>query len=182
MFLPKMENYNLKTSNAMRNLMLFYMSFVCHSYVICMYSYVTRMSFIRYSHLLVCHLYIASMSSVHLSYVLVCHSYAIRMYPFVIYHSYVLLCHPFVTRMSSAYLCHSSVVLPWTSKKRLMYVQLSWCFHGDMQIIFCLMLVHYHKFNLSTQTEYTFFASILRVFCKHFECHFVIVFGQDINE
>ena len=67
------------------SLILLYMSFVCHSYVIHMYSYDTRMSF-------VCD-----------SYVLVCHPYATRIY------SYVLVCHPCVTRMSSVCTRMSSV-------------------------------------------------------------------------
>ena len=37
------------------------------------------------------------------------------------------------------------------------------------------MLVHYCKLKLSTQNEYTFFATILLKFCEHFECHFVSV-------
>ena len=63
------------------------MSFACHLYVTCMYSYVIRMS-----------LGFTRMSSV-------CHSYAL------VCHLYVLVW----TLLSSV--CHSHVVLSWTSKK-----------------------------------------------------------------
>ena len=80
------------------------MSFVCHLYVIRIYSYVTRMSF-------VCHPYVTRMSSVCHSYALPCHSYVIRMHSYVICmslvcthmsfvcDSYVLVCHSYVTRL-----------------------------------------------------------------------------------
>ena len=96
------------------SLILFYMLFICHSYLIHMYSYVTCMSS-------VCHSHVISMS-------LVCHPYFTGMYSYVIRmslvytrmpsvsHSYVLVCHPYATylysyviRMSLVCTCMSSV-------------------------------------------------------------------------
>ena len=71
---------------------------------------------------------------------------------------------------------------PRRHKKRLVYVQLKWGVHWDIQIIFLFMLVYYRKFKLSTQIKYTFSASILWVFYEHFVCHFVNFFRQEINE
>ena len=85
-------SFNLKASNAIYSLILFYMFFVCHSYVICMYSYVTRMP-----------------SACH-SYVLVYHPYVTRMYSHGIRrHSYVLVCRPYASRMYSYATCVSLV-------------------------------------------------------------------------
>ena len=55
-------------------------SFICHSYVNRMYSYVTIMSFVCHSYLLVCHWYVTHMCS-----------YVIYMYLYVIPMSFV--CH-----------------------------------------------------------------------------------------
>ena len=79
MFLTKkgIENCNLKASNAICNLVLFYMSFVCHWYHILMYSYVTRMLFVCYSYVLVCHPYVSHTSLVCTLISPVCHSYAV---------------------------------------------------------------------------------------------------------
>ena len=63
----------------------FFMSFVCHSYVI-------RISSVCVSHALKSHLHVTHMASV-------C-------------HSYVFVCHPYVIRMS--FVSHSYMVLPWT--------------------------------------------------------------------
>ena len=62
------------------------MSFLCHSYVTRMYSYVIRMS-------LACHPYITRMYSYVIRMSLVC----TRMSP--VCHSYVLVCHLYVTRL-----------------------------------------------------------------------------------
>ena len=82
------------------------MSFVSHSYAICM-------SFVCQTYVLVCYSYVIQMllecirmSFVCYSYVLVCHLYVTRMYSYVFRMS--LVC----TLMSS--ICHSYVVLPWT--------------------------------------------------------------------
>ena len=77
MLLPQMilKNCDPEASNAIYSLILFYMSFVCRSYVIHMYSYVP-----------VCH-----------SYVLVCSPHVTRMYSYVTRLS--LVCHPYFTRL-----------------------------------------------------------------------------------
>ena len=104
------------------------MSFVCHSYVICIYAYVIRISSVCHSYLLVYHpyvtrmyLYVILMSPLYTCisfachmYVLVCHSYVTRIYSYVICMS--LVC----TRMS--FVCHSSVALPWTLVKRVFLI------------------------------------------------------------
>ena len=100
------ENCNLKALNALY--ILFFMSFVCHSYVICISS-------VCDSYVIVCHLYVTRMysyairmslvctrmSSVCHSYVLVGHSYVTRMYSCISFvcHSYAFICLSYVTRM-----------------------------------------------------------------------------------
>ena len=69
------------------------MLFVCHSYVVHMNSYVTRISFVCRSYVLVsvCH-----------SYILVCHSYVTCMYWYVTRMSLVftrMYSHPYVSRL-----------------------------------------------------------------------------------
>ena len=71
------------------------MFFVCHSYVICMYSYVTRMPSACHSYVLVCHPYVTRMNSHGIrrhSYVLVCRPYASRMYSYATRVSDVFCC------------------------------------------------------------------------------------------
>ena len=97
------------------------MSFVCHSYNICFYSYVTRIPFVCHSYVFtyvirmypnVIHISLVCtpVSSVCYSYLLVCHVapllytrlswYGNRMCSYVVVcHSYVLECHRYVTRM-----------------------------------------------------------------------------------
>ena len=74
------------------SLILLYMSFVCHSHVIHVYLYVTRMSSVCHSP---CHPYVTRMSSVCHLHVLLCHPYITRMYSYVTRMS--LVC----SRMSS---------------------------------------------------------------------------------
>ena len=97
------ENYNLKASIIIYCLTLFYMSFVCHSYITHVYSFVTRMSSICHSHVLACHSYVTGMYSYLIRMSLVC----TRMLS--ICHLYVLVCYPYVTFMYS-YVIHMSLV------------------------------------------------------------------------
>ena len=77
------------------------MEFVCHSYVNCMYSYVTHMSF-------ECNFYLSYVTPICMSImcVVVCHSYVTCMYSYVIRMSHVctrmlFVCYSYVTRMYS---------------------------------------------------------------------------------
>ena len=86
------------------------MSFVCHSYVKRMYSYVTHMSYRCYSNVFVCHLYFTCMCS----YIICMYSYVIRMSLVCtrissVCHSYALVCHLYVTCMYSYVICMSLV-------------------------------------------------------------------------
>ena len=118
LFLPQMI---LKTTicklQILYSLILFYMSLVCHLYVIHKYSYVTCVSLVYHRMSLVCHPYVIRMS-------LVCHPYVIRMS--LVCHSYLLVYHPCVTLMylyvtcmshvctCMSFVCHWFVVLSWT--------------------------------------------------------------------
>ena len=84
MLLPqmKLENCDLEAPNAIYSLILFYMSFVCHSYVLVCHSYVIRII----SYVIRLYLYVICMSLVGTRISLVC-------------QSYVLVCHPYVIRM-----------------------------------------------------------------------------------
>ena len=109
------------------------MLFVCHSYVKCMYSYVTHMSYRCYSNVSICHLYVTRIYYPHYLYVLVCHPYVTRMYSYVICmslvctlmssvcHSFVFVYHPCVTRMYS-YVIHMSLICGFTVN--LYYMQM----------------------------------------------------------
>ena len=110
--------YNLKATNAIYGLILFYWPFVRHSYVICMCLYITRMSMqfnivldvirMLFAHArmwLVWQSYVTCMSYVCHSYVLAFHPYAIRMSLVCTRMSqvcrlYILVRHSYVTRMS----------------------------------------------------------------------------------
>ena len=85
------------------------MEFVFHSYVNCMYSYVTHMSF-------VCNFYVSYVTPICMSIicVVVCHSYVTCMYSYVIRMSHVctrmlFVCYSYVTRMYS-YVTRMSLV------------------------------------------------------------------------
>ena len=100
MLLPqmKLENCDLEAPNAIYSLILFYMSFVCHSYVLVCHSYVIRII----SYVIRLYLYVICMSLVGTRISLVC-------------QSYVLVCHPYVTRMYS-YVIRMPLVCGFTMK------------------------------------------------------------------
>ena len=93
--------YDLKASNAIYTLVLFYVSFVCHSHVVCMQSYVIGMSmqFNFVLHAVLCYLYVLLCDSYGIRMSLVYHTYVTRMHSHVIHMPSE--CHPYVTRMYS---------------------------------------------------------------------------------
>ena len=110
------------------SLILLYMSFVCHSYVIHMYSYDTRMSF-------VC----TRMSSASHSYVFVCHPYVTCMYSYVIPMPLVF------TRMYS-YVVRMSIVCGFTMNQihqlSNIYLQVYYKINEIAQHLTILLLDH----------------------------------------
>ena len=124
MLLPQMilKNCDLEASNAIYSLLLFYMSFLCLSYVNHMYSYVTRMSFVWSRISSVCHSYVLVVTRMSL----VC----TLMSP--VYHSYVVLCYPYVTRMNS-YVIYMSLVYTLMSSD----VTRLWFYHEPLFSLVC---------------------------------------------
>ena len=109
-FIIIITTYDLKAINAIYSLILFYMSFVFHSYVLEFHSYVICMSLARARISSVCHSYVirlwlacTRMSSVCHSYLLVFDPNVARIYLYVTHMS--LVC----TRISST--CHSSLLI-----------------------------------------------------------------------
>ena len=113
--------YSIVTRSSILNVGI-RMSFVCHSYVIHMFSYITRM-WIQFNTIL----HLVRMSLVCARMWLVCHSYVIRMYSYItrmslvsachsyvfVYHPYVTSIHPYVTSMCS-YVIRMSLVFGFT--------------------------------------------------------------------
>ena len=85
-----------------------FMSLVCHSYAICMYTYVIHIPFICTCMSLLCHLYITHLYLYVTRMTPVCTRFVIRMsllctHMSFVYHSYVLVCHSYVLYVIRAF-------------------------------------------------------------------------------